>query len=204
MVASDEIVDIFAAAGLKKPEISILSDVFLEEVQQLPQRNLALEVLKKLLNDEIRTRGRRNVVQARSFAEQLEKAIRRYRNRSVEAAQVIQELVDLAKEMREAAKRGDRLGLSDDELAFYDALGTNHSAVQDLGDETLKLIARELVATVRNNVSIDWQVKESVRAKLRVTIKRLLRKYRYPPDRQEEAVKTIIEQSEELSKDWTV
>jgi len=202
VVVSDEVVDIFAAAGLRKPEISILSDEFLAEVRELPQRNLALELLKKLLNDEIRARSARNIVQARLFSEQLESAIRRYQNRGIEAAQVIQELVDLAKEMREAARRGERLGLSDDELAFYDALGTNDSAVQALGDETLKAIARELVETVRRNVTIDWTVKESVRARLRVMIKRLLRKYNYPPDRQDNAVKTILEQSEVLCKDW--
>ncbi len=202
VVISDEVVDIFAAAGLRKPEISILSDEFLAEVRDLPQRNLALELLRKLINDEIRSRSTRNVVQSRLFSEQLEAAIRRYQNRNIEAAQVIQELVDLAKEMREAAKRGERLGLSDDELAFYDALGTNDSAVQALGDDILKAIARELVETIRRNVTIDWTVKESVRAKIRVTVKRLLRKYNYPPDRQDLAVRTILEQSEVLCKDW--
>jgi type I restriction enzyme R subunit len=202
VVISDQVVDIFAAAGLRKPEISILSDQFLAEVRDLPQRNLALELLRKLINDEIRSRSTRNVVQSRLFSEQLEAAIRRYQNRNIEAAQVIQELVDLAKEMREAAKRGERLGLSDDELAFYDALGTNDSAVRALGDDTLKAIARELVETIRRNVTIDWTVKESVRAKIRVTVKRLLRTYNYPPDRQDIAVKTILEQSEVLCKDW--
>jgi type I site-specific restriction-modification system R (restriction) subunit len=155
----------------------------------------------KLLNDEIRVQSRRNVVQARSFAELLEKAIRRYQNRSLEAAQVVQQLVDLAKDIRAANQRGEQLGLSDDELAFYDALATNDSAVQALGDETLKTIARDLVETVRRNLTIDWTVKESVRAKLRVTVKRRLRKYGYPPDRTEQAVITILEQTELLSKD---
>jgi len=204
VVVSDEVVDIFAAAGLKKPEISILSDEFLEEVRELPQRNLALELLQKMLNDEIQVQSRRNVVQAHSFAEKLEEAMRRYQNRGIEAAQVIQALVELAKEIREAAQRGERMGLSNDELAFYDALGTNDSAVQALGDDTLKAIARELVETVQRNVTLDWTVKESVRAKLRIMVKRLLRKYGYPPDRQEQAVKTVLEQAEALSKDWAV
>jgi type I restriction enzyme R subunit len=202
VVVSDEVVDIFAAAGLKKPEISILSDEFLNEVRDLPQRNLALEVLHKLLNDEIAARARRNVVQARLFSEMLAASIRKYQNRSLEAAKIIAELVEMAKEIRDAAKRGERMGLSDDELAFYDALGANDSAVQALGDETLKAIARDLVASVRKTVSIDWTVKESVRARLRAMVKRLLRKYGYPPDKQEQAVKTILEQTEVLAKDW--
>ncbi|HVA89610.1 MAG TPA: type I restriction endonuclease subunit R [Chloroflexota bacterium] len=204
VVVSDDVVDIFAAAGLKKPEISILSDQFLDEVRELPQRNLALELLKKLLNDEIRTQAQRNVVLAKSFADLLEAAIRRYRNRGIEAAQVIQELVDLAKDIRAAARRGEQLGLTNEELAFYDALGANDSAVQALGDETLKAIARELVETVRRNVTIDWTVKESVRARLRSTVKRLLRKYGYPPDKQEEAVKMILRQTEVVCKDWVL
>jgi type I restriction enzyme R subunit len=202
VVVSDEVVDIFAAAGLKKPEISILSDAFLDEVRELPQRNLALELLQKLLNDEIGVRAKRNVVQARLFSEMLEASIRKYQNRSLEAAQVIAELVEMAKEIREAAKRGERMGLTDDELAFYDALGTNDSAVRALGDETLKAIARELLESIRNTVTIDWTVKESVRARLRATVKRLLRKHGYPPDRQEQAVKTILEQTEALARDW--
>jgi type I restriction enzyme R subunit len=202
VVVSDEVVDIFAAAGLRKPEISILSDAFLEEVRELPQRNLAFELLRKLLNDEISSRARRNVVQARLFSEMLEASIRKYQNRSLEAAQVIAELVEMAREIREASKRGEQIGLSDDEMAFYDALGANDSAVQALGDETLKAIARELVQSIRNTVSIDWTVKESVRARLRAMVKRLLRKYGYPPDRQELAVKTILEQTEALARDW--
>jgi type I restriction enzyme, R subunit len=202
VVVSDEVVDIFAAAGLKKPEISILSDAFLDEIRELPQRNLALELLQKLLNDEIAVRAKRNVVQARLFSEMLEASIRKYQNRSLEAAQVIAELVEMAKEIREAAKRGERMGLTDDELAFYDALGTNDSAVQALGDETLKATARDLVQSIRNTVTIDWTVKESVRARLRATVKRLLRKHGYPPDKQEEAVKTILEQTEVLAWDW--
>ncbi|MBW4421085.1 MAG: DUF3387 domain-containing protein [Myxacorys californica WJT36-NPBG1] len=201
-VASDQVIDIFATAGLDKPEISILSDQFLAEVRDLPQKNLALEVLRKLLNDEIRTRSRRNVVQSRHFSEMLENTIKRYQNRSIESAQVIQELIKLAEEMREANRRGEDLGLSEDELAFYDALEVNDSAVQVLGDETLRTIARELVEAVRRNVSIDWTERETVRAKLRTIVKRLLRKYGYPPDKQEKATQTVIQQAETLCKDW--
>jgi type I restriction enzyme R subunit len=192
-VASEGVVDIFAAAGLKKPDISILSEEFLAEVRGMPQRNLAVELLRKLLNGEIRLRGRRNVVQARSFAEMLEQALRRYQNRAIEAAQVIEELIELAKHLREANERGEKLGLSEDEVAFYDALETNDSAVKVLGDETLRTIARELVKTVRANVTIDWTIRENVRAQLRVLVKRILRKYGYPPDKQEKATQTVLE-----------
>ncbi len=201
-VASDQVIDIFSAAGLKKPDISILSDEFLAEVKELPQRNLAFEVLKKLLNDEIKARSKRNLVQARLFSQMLEEAIRKYQNRSVETARVIQELIDLAKDMREANARGEKLGFTDEELAFYDALEVNDSAVKILGDETLRMIARELVDTVRKNTSIDWTVKESVRAKLRTMVKRILRKHGYPPDKQEKATQTVLEQAELLCKDW--
>ena len=173
-VASEGVLDIFAAAGLDKPDISVLSDEFLAEVQGMPQRNLAVELLQKLLKGELSMRRRKNVVQARSFTEMLEQTLRRYQNRAIEAAQVIEELIQLAKEMREANARGEQLGLSDDELAFYDALETNDSAVQVLGDETLRAIARELVDTVRNNVTIDWTLRENVRAKLRAMVKRIL------------------------------
>jgi len=201
-VVSDEVVDIFAAAGLKKPDISILSDEFLAEIRGMPQRNLAVELLEKLLKGEIRTRGQRNVVQARSFAALLEQAVRRYQNRAIETAQVIEELIQLAREMRAADARGEQLGLSEDELAFYDALETNDSAVKVLGDDTLRAIARELVATVRKNVTIDWTLRENVRAQLRVLVKRILRKYGYPPDRQEKATQTVLEQAEKLSELW--
>jgi type I restriction enzyme R subunit len=201
-VASDGVVDIFAAAGLKKPDISVLSDDFLHEVRQLPHRNLAVELLRKLLNDEIRTNSRKNVVQARSFAEMLEKAIRKYQNRAIEAAQVIEELIELAKEMRKAQRRGDDLGMTDDEVAFYDALEVNDSAVKVLGDETLKSIAQELVAAVRRSVTIDWTVRENARAQIRVIVKRILRKYGYPPDKQEKATQTVLEQAEVLCREW--
>jgi type I restriction enzyme R subunit len=201
-VSTDKVIDIFAAAGLNKPDISILSDEFLAEVRGMPQRNLALEVMRKLLNDEIKTRSRKNLVQARSFAEMLEQAILQYQNRTLTAAQVIAKLIELAKDMREAHKRGEELNLSEEELAFYDALETNDSAVKVLGDETLRNIARDLVETVRRNTSIDWTLKEAVKAKLRVMVKRVLRKYGYPPDKQEKATKTVLEQAELLCKDW--
>jgi type I restriction enzyme R subunit len=203
-VASTEIVDIFAAAGLKKPDISILSDEFLAEIRGMPQRNLAVELLQKLLAGEIKLRLRKNVVQAKSFAEMLEQAIRRYQNRAIETAQVIEELIALAKDVKAATQRGATLGLSEDEVAFYDALETNDSAVKVLGDDTLKTIARELVAAVRKNVTIDWTVRDNVRAHLRVIVKRILRKYGYPPDKQDKATQTVLEQAEVLSEGWAV
>ena len=201
-VASEGVLDIFAAAGLDKPDISVLSDEFLAEVRGMPQRNLAVELLQKLLKDELAVRRRKNVVQARSFAELLEQSLRRYQNRAIEAAQVIEELIELARDMRKANARGERLGLSEDELAFYDALETNDSAVQVLGDETLRDIARELVETVRNNVTIDWTLRENIRAHLRVLVRRILRKHGYPPDKQEKATLTVLEQAEVLSEVW--
>ena len=201
-VASEGVIDIFAAAGLEKPDISILSDEFLAEVRGMKRRNLAIELLQKLLKGELAARRRKNVVQARSFAEMLEETLRRYQNRAVEAAQVIEELIELAREMREANARGDELGLSEDELAFYDALETNDSAVQVLGDDTLRDIARELVDTVRSNVTIDWTLRENVRANLRRLVKRVLRKHGYPPDKQEKATQTVLEQAEVLSAGW--
>jgi type I restriction enzyme R subunit len=201
-VAPAGVIDIFTAAGLQKPDISILSNEFLAEVRGMPQRNLAVETLQKLLKGEISTRQRKNVVQARSFAKMLEQTIRRYQNRAIEAAQVIEELISLARDMREADARGKKLGLSEEELAFYDALETNDSAVKVLGDETLRTIARELVKTMRSNVTIDWTTRENVRAQLRVLVKRILRKYGYPPDRQEKATQTVLEQAELLSAEW--
>jgi type I restriction enzyme R subunit len=202
-VVAGEVIDIFSAAGLKKPDISIISSEFLAEVKGLPQKNLALELLKKLLNDEIKVRLRKNLIEGRSFSEMLEKTIKRYQNRTIEAAQVIEELVELAKKMREAERRGEELNLSEEELAFYDALEVNDSAVKILGDETLRTIARELVDTVRNNVTIDWTLRESVQAKLRVMVKRVLRKHDYPPDKQKKATDTVLEQANLICKDWT-
>ncbi len=203
-IVSEDVVDIFAAAGLKKPDISILSDGFLAEIQAMPQRNLAVELLQKLLKGEVKTRSRRNVVQARQFSEMIEASLRRYQNRAIETAQVIEELIALAKSLREAAQRGESLGLADDELAFYDALEVNDSAVQVLGDASLRIIAQELAENVRKNVSLDWTQRENVRAKLRVIVKRILKKYGYPPDKQERATQTVLEQAEVLSEGWAI
>ena len=200
-VAPEGVMDIFAAAGLQKPDISILSDEFLAEVRGMPQRNLAVELLRKLLSGEIQTKRKKNVVQAKSFAAMLEQSIRKYQNRAIEAAQVIEEMIALAKQMRRANERGEAFKLSEEELAFYDALETNDSAVQILGDETLRTIAREVTDAVRKNVTIDWTMRENVRAQLRVIIKRILRKYGYPPDKQEKATQTVLEQVELLGWD---
>ena len=201
-VAPEGVMDIFAAAGLVKPDISILSDEFLAEVRGLEHRNVAVELLRKLLTSEVAKRRRENVVQARSFGEMLEAALRRYQNRAIEAAQVIEELITLAKEMRTANERGEALGLGKDELAFYDALETSDSAVAVLGDETLRWIAWELVRTVRKNLSIDWTRRENVRARLRAAVKRVLNKHGYPPDKREKAADTVLEQAEALSAVW--
>ena len=201
-VTPQGVLDIFAAAGLDKPDISVLSEEFLAEVRGLPQRNLAVEALRRLLQGEVNRRRVRNVVQARSFSEMLAQSILRYQNRAIEAAQVIEELIGLAQEIREADARGERLGLSEEELAFYDALETNDSAVKVLGDETLRAIACELVETVRNNVTIDWTMRENVRAKLRSYVRRILRRHGYPPDKQEKATQTVLEQAEALSDVW--
>ena len=201
-IVSEQVIDIFAAAGLKNPDISILSDQFLADVRGMKHRNLAVELLRKLLNDEVKARSKHNLVQARSFADLLEKSVRRYQNRAIEAAQVIEELIELAKEMRAAQKRGEELGLTSDELAFYDALEVSDTAVKVLGDETLRTIAREVTEAVRKNVTIDWTMRENVRAQLRVIIKRILRKYGYPPDKQEKATQTVLEQAEALCPEW--
>jgi type I restriction enzyme R subunit len=203
-LAPDGVGDIFAAAGLEKPDISILSESFLAEVRGMPQRNVAVELLNKLLSGEIRTRRHKNVVQARSFEEMLEQALSRCQNRAIEAAQVIEEPIELARQMREANARGEALDLTEDEVAFYDALEADDSAVQVLGDETLRAIVRELVATVRANVTIDWTVRENVRAHLRVLVKRILRKNGYPPDKHEQATQTVLQQAEALSQEWAV
>ena len=203
-VSSGEVTDIFEAAGLDKPDISILSEEFLAEVRNMPHRNLAVELLQKLLHGEVRQRRRRNVTQGRSFAAMLAETIRRYQNRGIEAAQIIEELIELARELREADERGEQLGLTDDELAFYDALETNDSAVAVLGDETLQAIARELVESVRNSVTIDWTLRENVRAGIRVKVRRILKRHGYPPDKQERATQTVLEQAEALSADWAV
>lgn len=200
-VSSNEIINIFSAAGLQRPELSILSDEFLSEVEKLPQKNLALELLEKLLNDQIKVKFKKNIVMQSSFAEKLSRTIKKYQTRTIEAAKIIAELVELAKEMKDAHSRGENLGLHEDELAFYDALTENESA-SELGDETLKHIARDLVESVRNNVTINWNVKESVRAKMRITVKRLLKKYDYPPDKTEAAVQLVLKQAEVLYPEY--
>ena len=201
-IAPEGVVNLLSLAGLQQPDISILSDEFLLEVQALPQRNLALELLRRLIEDEIKARRRKNLVQSRSFALLLRQALDRYNQQHVAANQIITELIELAHEMRQANQRGDQLGLTEDELAFYDALANNESAVDVMGDEQLAVIARELIQVVRKNVSIDWTVKQSARAKIRVVVKRILRQYGYPPDLQEAATRTVLEQAELLATDW--
>ena len=200
-VVSDEVIDIFKAAGLKKPDISVLSDEFLAEVRGLPHKNLAVEMLKKLLLGEIKKKGKRNIIQARSFVEMLEVAMRRYQNRAIETVQIIEELIGLAKEIREADQRGDSLGLTEDEVAFYDALSVNDSAVRVLGDDKLKLIAQELLKSVRSNLTIDWTIRENVKADIRARVRRILNKYGYPPDKQEKATQLVLEQAEVICND---
>ncbi len=202
-ISSDEIIDVFDAAGLKKPDISILSDEFLEEVRGMKYKNLALEALKKLLNDEIKARFRTNKVKSKRFSQMLEETIRRYQNRSIDSAQVINELIEIAKEVREAQKQGKELGLTEDELAFYDALDDHDGATNILGEEVIKKIAKELTEYIKNNTSIDWKLRESVRAKLRIGVKRLLKKYGYPPDKQKMATDLVLEQAELLSDKWS-
>lgn len=201
-VVSTEIVDILAAAGIQSPDISILSDEFLAEVQQMEKKNLALEALRKLLNDGIRSRSKTNVVQTKAFSERLEDAVARYHANAITTAEVLKELIQLAKDIREARQRGEESGLSDEEIAFYDALAENESAVQILGDEKLCLIAQELLTSLRENVSVDWAHRESARARMRVLVRRILRKYGYPPDLQNSAVQTVLQQAEAFSSEW--
>lgn len=203
-VVSTEIVDILAAAGIKSPDISILSDEFLAEVQQMEKKNLALEALRKLINDGIRSRSKANVVQTKAFSERLEDAVARYHANAITTAEVLQELIQLAKDIRAARQRGEESGLSDEEIAFYDALAENESAVQMMGDDKLKLIAHELLVSLRENVSVDWAHRDSARARMRVLVKRILRKYGYPPDLQDVAVQTVLQQAEALSSGWSV
>ena len=203
-VVSTEIVDILAAAGIKSPDISILSDEFLAEVQQMEKKNLALEALRKLINDGIRSRSKANVVQTKAFSERLEDAVARYHANAITTAEVLQELIQLAKDIRAARQRGEEQGLSDEEIAFYDALAENESAIQMMGDDKLKLIAHELLVSLRENVSVDWAHRDSARARMRVLVKRILRKYGYPPDLQDAAVQTVLQQAEALSSGWSV
>ncbi|MCF1710436.1 type I restriction endonuclease subunit R [Tabrizicola sp. J26] len=203
-VVSTEIVDILAAAGITAPDISILSDEFLAEVQQLEKKNLALEALRKLLNDEIRSRSKTNVVETKRFSERLEAAIARYHTNAISTVEVLQELIDLAKEVRAARRRGEDEGLSQDEIAFYDALAENESAVELIGNDALKVIAHELLVSLKGSVSVDWSHRESARARMRVLVKRILRKHGFPPDLQDAAVQTVLRQAEALSSQWAV
>jgi type I restriction enzyme R subunit len=202
-VVSDSVVDIFDAVGLEKPNIGLLDDEFLAQVKNLPERNLAVELLERLLEGEIKSKFATNIVQQKKFSELLGNVITRYQNRSIETAQVMEELVEMAKKFREAASRGEALGLTDDEVRFYDALATNESAVRELTDETLKKIAHELTENLRKNVTVDWSQRESVRASLRLMVKRILRKYKYPPDLQEAAVELVLQQAEALGESWS-
>lgn len=203
-VVSTEIVDILAAAGIQTPDISILSDEFLAEVQQMEKKNLALEALRKLLNDSIRSRARANIVETRAFSRRLEDAIARYHANAITTAEVLQELIRIARDIRGARSRGEEQGLSDEEVAFYTAMAENESAVQVMGDDNLRVIAHELLVSLRENVSVDWAHRESARARLRVLVKRILRKYGYPPDLQDAAVQTVLQQAEALSSAWSM
>ena len=201
-MAEDEIIDVFTAAGIKRPDISILDEKFLAEVRGLKHKNVAVELLRKLLNDEIKVRHKRNVIQSRKFSEMLQSTLNSYHNRAITSLEVIQEMIDLAKDLRDAGQRGEQLGLNSYEKCFYDALAENDSAVQAMGIDELKVIATELVTSVRQSVSIDWTVRESARAKIRVMVRRILKKHGYPPDLQDEATKLVLEQAEVLCADW--
>lgn len=201
-VISDRIIDIFEAAGIQKPELSILSEGFLAEVKEMPQKNLAFEALKKLLNDEIRIFSKRNIVQGKSYMDLLAKTIKKYTSRSVEAAHVIEELLELARKVREEKNRGKEKNMTEDEIAFYDALGVNDSAVKVLGDETLRKIALELTQMIRNSVTIAWTQRESVQAEIRLKVRKILRKYGYPPDREKNATETVLKQAGLIARDW--
>lgn len=201
-VVSGDVVDVFEAVGLDKPNIGLLDDEFLAEVRNLPERNLAVELLERLLEGEIKAKFATNLSQEKKFSEMLTKVIQRYQNRSIETAQVIEELIDMAKKFAAVSKRGQALGLNDDELAFYDALANNEASVRELGDEILAKIAHELTASLRRSVTVDWSSRESVRARLRLLVKRILRKYKYPPDQQEEAAQLVLAQAESLCEVW--
>lgn len=199
---SEEVIDVFAAAGLSRPDISILSDDFLSEVRSLPYKNVAAELLKKLLEGEIKAHSRTNIVKSRAFSEMLDESLKRYRNRAVTTLEVIEELIKLAKTVREDRERGTELGLTPAEVAFYDALADNQSAKDLLGEPILTQMAQELARIIRANATIDWNLRESVRARLRSLVRRLLRKYKYPPDAQEKATETVLKQAELLAEEW--
>jgi type I restriction enzyme R subunit len=201
-VVSTEILDIMKAAGIESPDISILSDEFLAEVRQMEKKNLAIEALKKLINGDVRSQSKRNVIQSKAFSERLEAAIARYHANAITTAQVLEELIQLAKHIRAARARGEETGLSDDEIAFYDALAENESARQLMGEPALRIIAHELVTVIKGNITVDWMHRDSARANIRRHVKRLLRKYGYPPDLQAAAVQNVLQQAEALSAEW--
>lgn len=202
-VIAEGVVDVFQLAGLEKPDIGLLSDEFLEDVRQMPYRNLAVELLEKLLKDNIKSKTSNNVVQEKKYSDRLEETLRKYNNRAIETAQVIEELIQMAKEFQEALKRNDELGLQPDEVAFYDALANNESAVRELGDEILKKIAVEITEKLRKSTTVDWQVRDSVRARLRILVRRTLQRYKYPPDKAADAIELVLKQAEALSNAWT-
>jgi len=202
-VVSEGVEDIFSLVGLDKPNIGILSDEFLEDVANMKYKNLAVELLERLLKDEIKAKTRTNVVQEKKFSDRLQATLTRYHNRAIETAKVIEELIEMAKDFAEASRRGEELGLNNDELSFYDALAENESAMREMGDKILKSIAVELTKKLRNSVSVDWQKRESVRAKMRNMIRIILRRYKYPPDQQLEAIKMVMKQAEVLSDEWS-
>ena len=203
-VIADGVTDVFAMCGLDKPNIGLLSDEFLEDVRQMPYRNLAVELLEKLLNDGIKAKTRNNVVQEKRFSDRLQETLRKYNNRAIETSQVIEELIQMAKEFQAEMQREAALGLNPDEIAFYDALANNESAVRELGDDTLKQIAREITEKLRKSTTVDWQVRDSVRAQLKILVRRTLQRWKYPPDKAAEAIELVMKQAETLSNAWTV
>ncbi len=201
-VVSTEIVDIMKAAGIECPDISILSDEFLAEVREMDHKNLALEALRKLINGEIWSQSKRNVVQSKTFSERLEAAVARYHANAITTVQVLEELIQLAKDIRAAHERGEEAGLSDEEIAFYDALAENESAREVMGEPKLRVIAHELVTSIKGSVTVDWMHRDAARARMRVLVKKILRKYGFPPDLQDAAVQTVLQQAEALSAEW--
>ena len=203
-LVGDCVADVFKIAGLESPDISILSDEFLAEVKKMPQKNLAVELLQKLMKDEIKTRFKNNIVKQKQFSELLQNALDKYSNRAIEAAQVIEELIQMAKAFKEDLDKAKKMNLNESEVAFYDALSDNNSAKELMGDELLVKIAREVAEKLRKNVTVDWNVKESVRAKLRLIIKNILKRYKYPPDEEKKAIDLVLVQAEQFSEEWAV
>lgn len=202
-VVAEGVSDVFELCGLDKPNIGLLSDEFLEDVRQMPEKNLAVELLEKLLKDDIRAKTKNNVVQEKKYSDRLYETLRKYNNRAIETAQVIEELIQMAKDFQDDLKRESDLGLNGDEVAFYDALANNESASRMLGDETLKKIAVEITEKLRKSTTVDWQVRDSVRAKLRILVRRTLQRYKYPPDQEKAAIDLVLKQAEVLSNSWT-